>query len=115
MVNFWNDVWMSQLGPLKLHFNGNGYLDESICVCDVVNEEGNWNSTWLLMILPRSMVNRIRACNSSLRELGADRLSWKWMATRKFSMHESYKHLCSIVSPTQLGDHKVIWKLNAPQ
>lgn len=40
-VNFWNDVWVSELGPLKFHFNGNGYLDESIRVCDAVNTNGS--------------------------------------------------------------------------
>ncbi|KAK8277284.1 hypothetical protein V6Z12_D10G255900 [Gossypium hirsutum] len=115
MVNFWNDVWLHDLGPLKFHFNGSSTLDETIRVCDVINAEGEWNSTWLLTVLPREVVNRIQTCNPPLRELGADHLSWKWVAAEKFSMRESYKHLCCPISSSQLGDDEVIWKMKIPQ
>ncbi|MBA0676774.1 hypothetical protein Goari_018232, partial [Gossypium aridum] len=63
-------MMVKELGPLKFHFNCNGCLDESIRVCDVVNMNGSWNFDWLLIVLPRGVVDRIRACNPPLKELG---------------------------------------------
>ncbi|MBA0724270.1 hypothetical protein Golax_020972 [Gossypium laxum] len=37
------------------------------------------------------------------------------MAIGKFSMRESYKHLCCPISSNQLGDDEVIWKMKIPQ
>ncbi|MBA0818343.1 hypothetical protein Gohar_025504, partial [Gossypium harknessii] len=87
-----NDVWVSELGALKFHFNGNGCLDESIHVCVVVNANGSWNFDWLLTILRRGVVDSIRACNLPLRELRVNQLSWKWMVVGKFSMLKSTIH-----------------------
>lgn len=43
IVNFWNDAWISSLGPLKRFFTSGNFLDETIRVCDVVDESKNWN------------------------------------------------------------------------
>ncbi|KAH1073528.1 hypothetical protein J1N35_025856 [Gossypium stocksii] len=53
IVNFWNDVWIHDLGPLKAYYIGVGAIDETICICDVTNAAGGWNYTWLLIVLPR--------------------------------------------------------------
>ncbi|KAH1130863.1 hypothetical protein J1N35_002241 [Gossypium stocksii] len=37
------------------------------------------------------------------------------MAIGKFSLHESYKHLCCPISSNQLKDDQVIWKMKIPQ
>ncbi|MFQ6666122.1 hypothetical protein Gotur_032598 [Gossypium turneri] len=103
-----NDVWVSELGALKFHFNGNGCLDKSIHVCVVVNANGSWNFDWLLTILRRGVVDSIRACNLPLRELRVNQLSWKWMVVGKFSMRESYKHFVN-TTHSQLDE-----KLKAP-
>lgn len=34
LINFWNDDWVKDVGPLKYHFTGQGPLDKTICVCD---------------------------------------------------------------------------------
>ncbi|KAK5774997.1 hypothetical protein PVK06_042863 [Gossypium arboreum] len=37
------------------------------------------------------------------------------MVAGKFSMHESYKHICCPISSNQLEDDEVIWKMKIPQ
>lgn len=115
ITNFWNDVWIHDLGPLKSHFIGRGNLDETICVCDVLTAEGDWNTTWLSTVLPREIVSRVQACNSPVGGSGVDHLSWRWMTAGKFSIRESYKYICCTSTLDQLKDDETIWKMKVPQ
>ncbi|KAH1046923.1 hypothetical protein J1N35_037707 [Gossypium stocksii] len=115
IVNFWNDVWIHDLGPLKFHFKGSGNLDETIRIYDVINAEWGWNSTWLSTVLPREVVNRIQSYNPPLEGSGVNHLSWRWMTTGKFFMRESYKYICCPITSDQLEDDEVIWKMKIPQ
>ncbi|KAA3467341.1 endonuclease/exonuclease/phosphatase family protein [Gossypium australe] len=103
IVNFWNDVWIHGLGPLTFHFNGSGNLDETIRFCDVINAEGEWNSTWLSTVLPREVVNRIQSCNPPLGGSGVDHLSWWWMTAGASSI--SHELIASALAWTKSCGH----------
>ncbi|MBA0626263.1 hypothetical protein Godav_003961 [Gossypium davidsonii] len=66
MVNFWNDARLRESGPLKLQYIGSGPLDETIRFCNLVDAEGEWNSNWLLTVLPKNVVDRIQVWNKLL-------------------------------------------------
>lgn len=62
---------------------------------DVLDVDRFWDEEWLRKILPKEVVERIKACEPPRIELGSNKIVWKWMVTGKFSMHESYKNIFS--------------------
>lgn len=52
LVNFWNDIWPRNIGPLKPFFIGVGQLDDTLKVCDMTDTEGKWDRCWLSSLLP---------------------------------------------------------------
>ncbi|KAH1032289.1 hypothetical protein J1N35_044463, partial [Gossypium stocksii] len=37
IVKFWDDIWVSNLGPLRSEYIGSSSLDDSLLVSDMVN------------------------------------------------------------------------------
>ncbi|KAK8363061.1 hypothetical protein V6Z12_A03G138500 [Gossypium hirsutum] len=74
MTNFWNDVWVRQMGPLRDILGGSNQPDNSLRVCDLVTKNA---------IIPPSDA------------VGQDCLAWKWMEKDGFSLFTTYKNIFS--------------------
>lgn len=61
LVNFWNDCWENNVGPLKQLHIGRANIDKTLRVCDVVSEFGLWNWSWLESQLPHNILIYIAA------------------------------------------------------
>lgn len=76
-VNFWNDPWLKQVGPLKAFAVGSFSIDETIRVCDAVGVSGGWDVNRISAMVPMSIVDLIAAVFPPCLNAGPDRLAWK--------------------------------------
>lgn len=86
LVNFWNDNWLRDIGPLKRHYIYHRLLDEAIQICDATGTAGFWNVQWLISVLTYNMVQQILAHKAPERGAGMDVISWWWQPAGRFSL-----------------------------
>lgn len=95
-MNFWNDVWLRQLGPLRCFFARPGQPDETLKVCDMIDVFVRWDWTRLNLLLLNHVLLQIATRLPHCLDAGADRLAWKWLASDFFSSVETYKNLATL-------------------
>lgn len=77
LINFWNDVWVHQVGKLRDFFQGNGNPVDTLRVRDMVTIRGDWDWFWLRSFLPDNVVSLITSMVPPSVDMGNDRLAWK--------------------------------------
>ncbi|KAK5834979.1 hypothetical protein PVK06_010661 [Gossypium arboreum] len=78
-------------GPLRNFFVGFEQPDDTLRVCDLVNEFRNWDWIRLKSFLPNPIVMQIALLLPSSLDAGNDRLLWRWAARNALSMAKTYR------------------------
>ncbi|KAH1128742.1 hypothetical protein J1N35_000120 [Gossypium stocksii] len=61
MMNFWDDVWVRQMGPLRDILGGPDQPDNTLRVCDLVTDNGFWDWDRLTNFVLRPIIRQIAA------------------------------------------------------
>lgn len=112
MINFWNDSWVPNIGPLALQVTGNaGYLDVNKTLQDFV--VGNqWNLQQFSNMLPRNIVNKIKAMVTPEPENIDDSIAWMHANDGDLSLASAYGALSNHGSRANKKLFLVIWRWN---
>ncbi|XP_012481099.1 uncharacterized protein LOC105795995 [Gossypium raimondii] len=88
---------------------------DTLRVCDVVDNAGDWDWVRLRRWLPHWILTYIATMiiSSSLSVL--DQFIWKWKASDKFSSKETFKNLYQVDSTDSSIQWNLVWKAKTPQ
>lgn len=115
LINFQNDVWIRQDGPLINFFKWSGNLDNTLRVCNLVDESGNWDQHRLNSLVPYQILLQIAGLMPPSVDAGPDRLAWKWMKKDTYFMAKTYMNLFLCEAGDFPKVWKMIWKAKASQ
>ncbi|MBA0684863.1 hypothetical protein Goari_026414, partial [Gossypium aridum] len=110
IVNFWNDVWVPDLRPLKRLFIGSGLLEASVRVCGMVTASRDWNWGLLTLVLPLSALHLIAAVLPPSEAAGNDRIACRWSCAGEFSVTNTYAHFRQLEGSANPVDWHLVWR-----
>ncbi|KAH1129169.1 hypothetical protein J1N35_000547 [Gossypium stocksii] len=113
-MNFWNDVWIRQLGPLRIFYKGIGQPDDTLRVCELVTKSGSWDWSPLSYLVPDHIVAQITTMLPPSSNACQDRLAQKWMRKYDFSTTATYRNMHAIDDMDSTTIWKIIWKAMTP-
>jgi ribonuclease HI len=113
-IDFWHDNWLQPgtlrsliHGPLSAH-------EKNLKVCDLWDEQGNWNLTSLSFNLPMDISKTILASPKPLSPSEEDCRFWKPSNNGQFNSSSAYRIACNIDSVgLASSDWKWLWKINS--
>ncbi|KAE8655679.1 hypothetical protein F3Y22_tig00117021pilonHSYRG00176 [Hibiscus syriacus] len=115
VVCFWDDIWISNLGPLKNHLLSPFDTVSHQSFNDFINPNGEWNIANLAALFDNSIVRHIVGIAPPTPEDREDKCIWRWSPNYKFSVSSAYKTLQSNNWNTFDANWKSVWKLQVPQ
>lgn len=98
LVNFWDDVWLRHVGPLRQFGAHLDFHTSSLRVTDVVTSTGTWDWDSIVGLIPGHIMHHIASFMPPNFDMGPDHLLWTWNDKNGFSTSASYKNLFGHVS-----------------
>ncbi|KAE8674714.1 hypothetical protein F3Y22_tig00111721pilonHSYRG00154 [Hibiscus syriacus] len=94
-LNFWNDNWVPNLGPLRHHALRPDLVDEDTSIVDFATIDGHWNIEPLSSLLPTTAINHIASIKPPDICDADDLCLWKWGALCRFTTASAYNALAA--------------------
>lgn len=113
LTNFLNDNWIHQVGPLRNFFVGFEQRNDTLRVCDLVDELGNWDWPRLNRFISKSIVRQIALLIPPSPDTGNDQLVWRWATRNAFSMAKTYRGMYQFPLKINSNVWKLLWKAKA--
>ncbi|CAN1193291.1 Putative ribonuclease H protein At1g65750 [Linum perenne] len=113
-THFWTDRWVDSEIVLIDHALNIRGVDPSLRVADVCSARGEWNSEFLLSVLPYDVVMQVIGMSTPKDSLGDDALIWGLEPKGSFSIRSAYLMLSG--NDEAASDHlwNRVWKWNGP-
>ncbi|KAL4290587.1 hypothetical protein GQ457_14G001500 [Hibiscus cannabinus] len=112
-VEFLNDIWVTNYGPLREEGIVSDAIDDSKVV-DWVDVDGSWDWQRLCFVLPLNVVDQIAAIPPPRVSYGEDRPCWRLENNQKFSLRSAYASSYSVLGCDDRFDWLLIWKMKIP-
>ncbi|KAK8533050.1 hypothetical protein V6N12_076331 [Hibiscus sabdariffa] len=90
VVDFFDDVWVLALGPLRLHVLDRSQELPSLSFSDFMDGNGNWDLNLLSTIFPHSVISHIISIKGPDSNDIVDKPYWKLSNSRSFSIRSTY-------------------------
>ncbi|KAK9020938.1 hypothetical protein V6N11_010950 [Hibiscus sabdariffa] len=115
-VDFFDDVWIPSLGPLRSHVLDNSQDLTGLSFSDFMDGNGNWDLNLLLSKFPHSIASHIIAIKCPDVTDIADKPYWRLSNSQSFSIRSAYESLaCSTWDNIKSSCWKGFWSLPVPQ
>ncbi|KAK8601238.1 hypothetical protein V6N12_051079 [Hibiscus sabdariffa] len=91
-TDFWYDHWVDMENRLVFSCTAAKALTP-IVVCDMGDNNGNWNWSRFSSILPQGVIDMLVAIKPPSTVFGHDLLGWRWEHNRRFTTKSAYSAL----------------------
>jgi hypothetical protein len=114
-VQAWRDKWLEG-GIVLAHCMEHIPTEiDQWKVADMVDDEGNWKTHTLSLLLPPDIIRKITALPPPMDADGADERSWLGDRMGRFTISSAYKLVCGYHELETNAIWKRIWSLEAPE
>ncbi|GLT96250.1 hypothetical protein SLE2022_138910 [Rubroshorea leprosula] len=110
-INFWHDNWVGN-APF-INVSGEGPVDSSLLVADVINSDGEWDLDFLHTLVPVEIVEIIKAIPLSRNLQLTDSIFWAGSMDGSFTVRSAYQLIQEQkkLDNSSLDSWSWVWKL----